>query len=489
MTNEHVSHGHANHNARADNARDLHSLGHVHIMGIGGAGMSGIARILHDRGVSVSGCDARDSRRLAALRALGVETYVGHDPAHVHDVQTLVLSTAIPRSHPEVHAAPAESIVSRAEALALIMHAHEGIAVSGTHGKTTTTSMITVALQEAGLDPSFVIGSELNETGSNAHVGSGVHMVVEADESDGSFLVLPAKAGIVTNVEPDHLNYWGTVDAMEQGFVDFVVGICDRGGFVAICVDDPGAASLAGKVRALGGNYPASVVTYGRTESADYRLLDPQSTSGGWAFDISHLGVRQTHVTMAVPGEHNALNALGAFAVCRELGLPAPAITRGLESFTGTRRRFEFKGEVHGVRVFDDYAHHPTEIAATLKAARQVVGDGRVLVAFQAHHYYRTALFLKEFGQALGLADYVVVLEVFAPGEEVIPGASGLSMAGAVPLPPDCVTFEPSWSAVPRHLIDHAQPGDIIMTLGAGDIGMLAGEVLDGLRARFAGAE
>lgn len=461
-----------------DSIPALSELGHVHIMGIGGAGMSGIARILHDRGVQVSGCDARDSRRLASLAAVGIHCAVGHDPAHLHDVDTLVLSTAIPRTHAEVEAAAV--VLSRAEALALIMEAWNGIAVAGTHGKTTTTSMITVAMQEAGADPSFVIGSELNETGSNAHVGTGSHMVVEADESDGSFLLLPARVGIVTNVEPDHLNYWGSVDAMEQGFVDFVEGISDRGGFVAVCVEDAGARSLIEQV-----DPNTSIVTYGRSDSADYRMIDPSVTSTGWEFDISHHGVRQAHIHMSVPGEHNALNALGAFAVCRQLDLPADAVARGLESFTGTRRRFEFKGDVHGIRVFDDYAHHPTEIAATLRAARQVVGEGRLVVAFQAHHYYRTALFLSEFGQSLGLADFVVVLEVFAPGEEVIPGASGLSMAGAVPLPAGDVVFEPSWSAVAAHLVDHSEPGDIIMTLGAGDIGMLATEVLEGLRARF----
>ncbi len=457
---------------------ELSELGHVHIMGIGGAGMSGIARILHDRGVRVSGCDARDSRRLASLAAVGIRCDIGHDAAHLHDVNTLVLSTAIPRTHAEVLGA--DVVLSRAQALALIMENWEGIAVAGTHGKTTTTSMITVAMQEAGVDPSFVIGSELNETGSNAHVGTGKHIVVEADESDGSFLLLPAYAGVVTNVEPDHLNYWGTVDAMEQGFVDFVEGISKRGGFVAVCVEDPGARQLLTRV-----SPDASVVTYGSSDAADYRMVDPGLTDTGWKFDVSREGVRQANIQMAVPGEHNALNALGAFAVCRQLGLPADAIARGLESFTGTRRRFEFKGAVHAIRVFDDYAHHPTEIAATLRAARQVVGTGRLVVAFQAHHYYRTALFLEEFGQALGLADFVVVLEVFAPGEEVIPGASGLSMAGAVPLPAGQVVFEPSWSAVASHLVGNSEPGDVIMTLGAGDIGMLATEVLEGLRLRF----
>jgi UDP-N-acetylmuramate--alanine ligase len=456
-------------------------LGHVHIVGIGGAGMSGIARILVAQGVTVSGSDAKDSRRLQALRAIGVETHVGHFADALDGVDTLVVSTAIPEDNVERAAARDAGIpeLSRAQALAAVMAGSRGVAVSGTHGKTTTTSMLTVALQHCGLDPSFAIGSELNESGSNAHLGSGDVFVVEADESDGTFLLLNPVAAIVTNVEADHLNYWGTLEAIEEAFVQFAVGIRDRGGFIVVCVDDPGAARLAHTARQRG----VDVRTYGGSAEADYRLADARHTDTGWAFDTVHDGVRLGEIVLQVPGRHNALNALAAFVTGLGLDCPAADLRAGLESFSGTRRRFDFKGQVGGIRVYDDYAHHPTEIEAVLRAARDVVGDGRLVVAFQAHHYYRTAMFVEEFGAALGLADEVVVLEVFAPGETPIPGASGQTMAANVPLPADQVVFEPSWSAVAGHLTARARPGDVIMTLGAGDIGMIGTEVVEMLRA------
>lgn len=448
---------------------------HVHIIGIGGAGMSGIARILAARGLRVSGSDARDSRRLTALQALGVTTFVGHDAVQVGDADRVVVSTAIPESNVERVAARDRGIpvLSRADAVVACMHGSRGIAVSGTHGKTTTTSMVTVALQRCGADPSYIIGSELNETGSNAHLGADDLFVVEADESDGSFLQLPALRGIVTNVEADHLNYWGDVESLIAGFDAFIDGI---DGDVAICIDDAGAREVASR-------HP-NVVTYGTAADAAFRVVRTDLRDGCWSFDIHRGAERLAHIDLHVPGAHNARNATAAFVIGTSLGFDTHDLAAGLEAFTGTRRRFEFKGSVGGIRVFDDYAHHPTEIEATLRAARDVVGDGRLIVAFQAHHYYRTALFSQEFGAALGLADEVVVLEVFAPGETPIPGASGQTMAGNVPLPSDRVHFEPSWSAVPGVLVTAARPGDVIMTLGAGDIGLLAAQVLALLRER-----
>jgi UDP-N-acetylmuramate--alanine ligase len=460
----------------------LAALGPVHIVGIGGAGMSGIARILLARGVAVSGSDAKDSRRLAALRALGARVAVGHAAANIDGATTVVISTAIPETNVELVEARTRGlrVMSRAEALAAVMTGFRVVAVSGTHGKTTTTSMLTVALQHCGADPSFAIGSELNESGSNAHLGSGDLFVVEADESDGSFLQLGAVYGIVTNVEPDHLNHWGTFAAIEAGFDQFVADISGRGGTTVVCIDDDGGRSLVDRARAAGHR----VVTYGEAADADYRVQDLVVGDAGWTFEVVHRGVRMGRVVLRVPGRHNVLNATAALAAGIGLGLPATAMREGLAAFSGTRRRFEFKGAAAGVRVYDDYAHHPTEIAATLRAARDVVGQGRLVVAFQAHHYYRTAMFAREFGEALGLADEVVVLEVYAPGEEPIPGASGRTMAGNVPLPDGQVVFEPSWSAVARQLAGRARSGDIVMTLGAGDIGMIGPEVLDLLRSR-----
>jgi UDP-N-acetylmuramate--alanine ligase len=461
---------------------DLSGLGRVHVVGIGGAGMSGIARILVARGVTVTGSDAKDSRRLAALRALGVEAYVGHAAEQVVGVDTVIASTAIKPDNPELVAARGAGlrVMGRAEALATLMEGYRGIAVAGTHGKTTTTSMLTVALQHCGADPSFAIGSELNESGSNAHLGTGEAFVAEADESDGAFLALPAFAGIVTNVEPDHLDHWGTFDAIEAAFLEFCTAIRDREGFVTVCVDDAGGARLADRARAAG----VDVRTYGTEDGADFRVELVGVGDHGWHFDVLEHGVRLGVTELGVPGKHNVLNATAALVTGIGLGLPASDLRAGLETFSGTRRRFDFKGTADGVRVYDDYAHHPTEIAATLSAMRDVVGEGRLVVAFQAHHYYRTAMFTKEFGEALGLADEVVVLEVFAPGEDPIPGASGVAMASHVPLPPEQVVFEPSWSKVAGQLVSRAHAGDVVMTLGAGDIAMIGTEVLDLLRAR-----
>ncbi len=457
--------------------------GPVHIVGIGGAGMSGIARILVSRGVTVSGSDAKESKRLVGLRALGVDARVGHDPENVRGAAVVVISTAIRPTNPEVVAAEAIGIpvVSRANALASVMAGSRGVAVAGTHGKTTTTSMLTIAIQNCGADPSFAIGSELNDSGANAHQGAGDLFIVEADESDGSFLMLPAQAGIVTNVEPDHLDHWGTFEAIEAGFVEFAEGIGAAGGFVVLCADDPGSARTAAQARARG----VDVRTYGVDPGADYVLSEvTTSASGSGALVTRADGDPIGRLTLQMHGTHNVLNATAALLTGIGLGLPIDGLLEGLSQFTGTRRRFDLKGEVAGVRVFDDYAHHPTEIAATLRAARDVVGEGRLVVAFQAHHYYRTAMFVEEFGEALGLADQVIVLEVFAPGEDPIPGASGQSMASHVPLPADQVLFEPSWSAVAGHLADRARPGDIVMTLGAGDIVLLGSEVLELLAER-----
>lgn len=463
-------------------AVDLASLGPVHVVGIGGAGMSGIARVLVSRGVSVSGSDAKDSRRVAALRALGATVFIGHDPSQIPTGATVIVSTAIKDSNPELAAARERGlrILSRAEALAVLMADSRAVAVSGTHGKTTTTSMLTVALQHCGADPSFVIGSELNESGSNAHAGTGELFIAEADESDGSFLQLGAFAGIVTNVEADHLDFWGTFEAVERGFDTFAEGIGQRGGFIVICADDPGAAALAERARTAG----VEVHTYGESSEADNRVEVIGTTGNGWTFEVVVKGVRTAPIQLQVPGRHNMLNATAALVCGLGLGFGVGELSDGLAAFSGTRRRFEFRGQADGVRVYDDYAHHPTEIAATLRAARDAVGNGRLVVAFQAHHYYRTALFSREFGEALGLADDVVVLEVFAPGEDPIPGASGQVMASNVPLPPEHVVFEPSWSAVPAHLAGRATSGDIVMTLGAGDISMMGPEVLALLERR-----
>ena len=451
------------------------SLGRVHFVGAGGAGMSGIARILLARGVTVSGSDAKQSRELEALRVLGADVHVGHRAEQVATADTVVVSTAIRDTNPEVVEAHARGlrVLRRAEALASVMADRRGVAVAGTHGKTTTTSLLTVALQHAGADPSFAIGGSLSDSGVNAHNGSGELFVAEADESDGSFLLLSPYAGIVTNVEPDHLDYYGTVDAVETAFAAFAATI-DPAGFLVACADDPGASRLAVTARGTG----LRVTTYGEAVDADVRVERLRLLGAGSAFEVVARGRRLGPVELRIPGRYNALNAAAALAAGLELGMGDAVLRAGLGGFTGTRRRFDLKGAAAGVRVFDDYAHHPTELTAVLRAAREVAGRGRVVVAFQPHRYSRTAAFRQEFGQALALADHVVVLEVYAAGEDPIPGASGASIAAAVPLPAEQVVFEPSWSAVAGRLAAEAQPGDIVLTLGAGDVTMIGPETL-----------
>jgi UDP-N-acetylmuramate--alanine ligase len=336
--------------------------------------------------------------------------------------------------------------------------------------------MVTVALQHCGADPSFVIGSELHESGANAHLGSGDIFVVEADESDGSFLHLSPVVGIVTNVEADHLDQYASLRDIEAAFDSFLAGV---DGFAVVCVDDPGGRALAERAAASG----VDVRTYGATPDADFRFETHHGGGRGRTFDVIHRGVRIARTALQVPGVHNVANATAALATGVGLGFAAPVLADGLAAFSGTKRRFEYRGTANGIRVFDDYAHHPTEVEATLRAAREVAAGGRVVVAFQAHRYTRTAAFAADFGRALGLADDVVVMEVYAAGESAIPGASGEAIASHIPSG-TAVTFEPSWSAVPAVVVDRARPGDLLMTMGAGDVGMLVPDILSALRDR-----
>jgi UDP-N-acetylmuramate--alanine ligase len=445
----------------------------VHLVGIGGAGMSGIARVLLARGATVSGSDAKDSRTVAALRALGARVAVGHAADNVAGARTVVVSTAIREDNPELAEARrlGLDVVPRAQALAALMEGRRGVAVAGTHGKTTTTSMLTVAAQRCGVDPSFAIGGDLNEAGSNAHHGTGDLFVVEADESDGSFLAYHPHAAVVTNVEADHLDHYGDEAAVVRAFEEFAATVS---GFLVVCADDPGSRRLGEGARARG----LDVRTYGTADDADLRLdgLTVSGTTSRYA-PVLH-GRRLPAVRLAVPGRHLALNSAGALLAGLGLGLPEERLVEGLAGFSGVRRRMELKGTAAGVRVYDDYAHHPTELVAQLAAAREVAGDGRLVVAFQPHRYSRTLAFADAFGAALAAADDVVVMEVYAAGEEPVPGATGAAVAAAVPLPPERVLFEPSWSAVPAALAARARPGDLVLTLGAGDVTLVGPEVL-----------
>jgi UDP-N-acetylmuramate--alanine ligase len=448
----------------------------VHLIGIGGAGMSGIARILLARGAAVSGSDAKDSRTVLALRALGADVAVGHDPAHLPvPPATVVVSSAIRETNPELAAARERGlpVVHRAQALAALTAGRRLAAVTGTAGKTSTTSMLTVALQHCGLDPSFAIGGDLAASGSGAHEGSGDVFVAEADESDASFLAFSPTVAVVTNVEADHLDHYGSPEAYVAAFDEFL-GRIVPGGVLVTCLDDPGAAALADRARERG----IRVRGYGRTTAADARLVDFRPDGTGARVALSYRG-HEHLLRLAVPGEHMALNALGALLAGVELGADADGLLAGLAAFDGVRRRFEFRGRAAGVAVYDDYAHHPSKVAAQLRAARQVVdGRGRVVVAFQPHLYSRTRQFAAEFGEALGIADEVVVLDVYGAREDPQPGVSGALIADAVPLPPDRVRFVPRWEDVPSVVAGVAAAGDLVITMGAGDVTVLAPEIL-----------
>ncbi len=461
-------------------------LGRVHFVGIGGAGLSGIARIMLARGIAVSGSDAKESRTLEALRALGARCHVGHAAEQVHDVDTVVVSTAVREDNPEVVEAQRQGlrILPRSAALESVMQGRRVVAVAGTHGKTTTTSLLTVALQHCGADPSFAIGGELNESGANAHDGSGEIFVAEADESDGAFLVYSPFAAVVTNVEADHLDNYGTEEAYHEAFSQFLDRL-DPAGFLAVCVDDPGAAALAAQARSRG------LVTVGVGESpeADVRAEGVTFAGSTSTFTVVDRGRRLGEITLQIPGRHYVLDALGALAAGLRLGFAFADLKRGLESFTGTRRRMELKGEVAGVRVYDSYAHHPNEIAGDLQAARSLAGEGRVVVAFQPHLVSRTRIFGGQMGEALGAADEVVVMDVYVAREDPEPGVNGQMVASHVPLPAEQVVFEPSWQATPRRLVERARPGDLVLTLGAGDVTLVGPEVLELLAEREQGED
>ena len=462
--------------AAADTDLPLPSdLGAVHFVGVGGAGMSGIAQIMLADGRTVSGCDARDSRTLAALRARGATVSVGHHADHVEDADTLVVSTAIRDDNPDLLAARERGlrVLPRAAALASVMAGRRGIAIAGTAGKTTTTSMLTVALQACGRDPSYAIGGDLNEPGSNAHLGTGEFFVAEADESDRSFLLLAPELAVVTNVEADHVDNYADVTAVHQAFEDFVAKVTPGGGLV-VGADDAGSRALV-PAGVRGGLH---VTTFGLAEDADVRVTGLELRGLTARFGVVARGRRLGDIALQVPGAYNAVNAAGAIAAGLDLGLPFSDMARGLGEFTGARRRFEAKGVAGGVRVYDDYAHHPTKLRALLAAAREVSGGGRLVTVFQPHLYSRTAAFAAEFGAALAAADLVVVMEVYAAREDPVPGVTGAIIAEAVPLPAEQVVFEPSWTAVPQLVAELVRPGDLVLTVGAGDVTMLGPEIL-----------
>ena len=448
----------------------------IHFIGIGGAGMSGLARISLSHGITVSGSDAKDSSVVKALQALGATIATVHSASNVDGADLVVYSTAISTSNPELMRAQELklSILTRAAALSILMSESKSIAVAGTHGKTTTSSMMAVALQACGADPSFAIGGTITASGSNAHRGTGEIFVAEADESDGSFIEYHPYAAIVTNVEHDHVDFFATPEDVAQAFIDFAATI-NKDGFLTYCADDQGAKALASSVKTC------ALISYGIDESCDLRLDSIELEAMGSRARAIWRGKVVGFIELQVPGHHNLLNAAAVLATGLNLGFPAPELLTGLSVFRGTGRRFELKGTVHGVRVIDDYGHHPTEIDVTLKAARRFAGDGRLIVIFQPHRYSRTKAFSAQFAKALDMADRAIVLEVYAASEKPIAGVTSRLITDAM----SHGEYIPNFIEVTDSVIDSAQPQDVIITLGAGDVSSLAPIIVDGLSRRF----
>ncbi|WP_422936351.1 UDP-N-acetylmuramate--L-alanine ligase [Sinomonas sp. P47F7] len=461
----------------------LAQLGRVHFVGVGGVGMSAVARVMVARGVPVSGSDAKDLPIMRDLAALGARIAVGYDAAHLGDAETVVAGSAIRPDNPELAEARARGlrVLHRSEGLAAAMAGSRVLAVAGTHGKTTTTSMATWMLRGAGLDPSFAIGANVPALGVNAASGTTDVFVAEADESDASFLNYRPLVEIITNVEADHLDHYGTAEAVHAAF-DAFAGLLPREGLLVACADDPGARGVAERLRAAAretNDGGPRVVLYGTSAGADLRLTqDADGATLAWDGGAARL-------PLTVPGTHNALNAAGAFAaVVLGLGAEPQAAAASLATFTGAARRFELKGEANGVRVYDDYAHHPTEVRAALAAARSVAGTGRVHVLFQPHLFSRTREFAAEFAQALSVADTVRVLEIYPAREDPIPGVTSRLVTDALP--------DGAYAASPEDAVGEiaalASPGDIVLTVGAGDVTAQGPALVAALRARATAA-
>ena len=453
-------------------------LGSIHLIGIGGAGMSALAKILLARGVTVTGSDMKESHDLAALRALGARIEVGHDARNLGDAQTVVVSSAIRPSNPELLAAQDGGIrvLHRAQLLGILMRDRRGIAVAGTHGKTTTTSMVALVLQRAGLDPTFLVGGEVNERGTNAHDGAGEWLVAEADESDGSFLWLAPEIAVVTSIEADHLDYYKDEAEVRDTFLAFMENVPPHGAIVA-CADDPGVRDVVARAG-------RRLITYG--------LADAEWTVERAADDhaqhliVSHAGERHP-VELPVPGAHNALNALAAIAVATEVGVPFESIADALATYSGVRRRFEQRGVAGGVTVVDDYAHNPSKVRAVISAAREQAAR-RVFAVFQPHLYSRTQHLGRQIGAALSAADVVVVTDVYGAREDPQPGITGKIVVDGVldAEPRRAVAYLPKRGDIVPYVAERAQPGDLVLTIGAGDVTMLCEDILVGLEARSA---
>ncbi len=458
-------------------------LGHLHFVGIGGVAMSAIARTAFERGIPVTGSETQESSSVQALRDLGIVCWSEHRAGNIDGADTVIVSTATPAGNVEVAEAHRRGVrvIHRATATAALLDGYRAVAVAGAHGKTGSCAMLVTALGHAGLDPSFIVGGVLLDTGKNAHAGRGDIFVVEADESDGAFLQMSPSIAMVTNVDPDHLeNYGDDANAYHAAF-DVFAGHLVQGGVLVACADDPGSLALARRVAATG----RRVVTYGEAPAADVQSVGLELAELSSTFRLLGIGADGAKlplgtVALSAPGRHIALNATGVVAVLLELGLSAEEACAGVSAYGGTRRRFEFKGAAGGVRVFDDYGHHPTEMTATLVTARHAAGAGRVVVLYRPLRHTRTQRMGPELARALELADAVVVLD--PSGDAKIEGVDGTLVSDHVHLPAGEVVYEPDLDTGPERVAELVRPGDLVVTLGAGDVAA-AGPVLLALLA------
>ena len=463
-----------------------HAIHHIHFVGIGGAGMSGIAEVLHNLGYAISGSDLADSATLRRLAGLGIKTFVGHAAENVVGSDAVVTSTAVQGDNPEVLAAREKKIpvVPRALMLAELMRFKQGIAIAGAHGKTTTTSLVTSVLAEAGLDPTFVIGGKLNSAGANAKLGQGDYIVVEADESDASFLNLLPVMAVVTNIDADHMETYGhDFGRLKQAFVDFLHRMPFYGRAI-LCVDSPAVREILPKLA-------RPVTTYGFADDAQVRAVNVRAEAGRMRFTVRRQNGQSypdLEVVLSLPGEHNVLNALSAVAVAMELEISDEALLRALEGFKGVGRRFQRYGELPAANggtftVIDDYGHHPVEMAATLAAARGAFPGQRLVLAFQPHRYSRTRDCFEDFVKVIGCADSVLLAEVYAAGETPIVAADGRSLARALRVAGKVEpVFVENIADMPAAIATNAQAGDVLLCMGAGSIGAVPGKLVEMLQ-------
>ena len=458
----------------------LQGIRKIHFIGVGGAGMSALARILLDKGYEVSGSDRKMSAVAEQLAARGAKIFEGHDAANVKGVDAVVVSTAIPEDNVEIVAAKAQGLrrLHRSDVNAALLNAAKGIAVAGAHGKTTTTSMIGLILEHGGVDPTIIIGGQVDYLADgNSRLGRGEYLVSEADESDGSFLKLLPRIAVVTNVENDHMDHYGTMENIKKAFRQFLENTDEKTGTCVLCADNE-------NLREISKGLSRRVVLYGTTEDAEYRAVNIAPDGAGVAFDVERGGKQLVRVRLNIPGHHNVLNALGSVVTGILCGVSPEKAAEALALFHGAKRRFETKGRASGVWIVDDYAHHPTEIEATLKAARQTKPK-RLICAFQPHRYSRTQLLQKEFGGAFADADLLILTDIYSAGEAPIAGVSGETILSAVEKTTgQLVKYIAARADIADYLATAVRDGDLVMTMGAGDIYRTGEELLERLRGR-----